>query len=187
MFARRALSHTELAEGSITTMPTPGLREGASRPIQKLAPSRSWKFASAWKKSLSPCTREAEVAAASQWISQAIATTGALEHLTFSTSSSIVSAPRSRRPVRRILELSERSDDPGARVSIGTMHLAKGLEFKAVAVIGCDDEVLPRIEAVADEVDLDDVTKRSANSSTLPAPAPATAYGSAGSAQHPNF
>lgn len=40
------------------------------------------------------------------------------------------------------------------------MHLGKGLEFKAVAVIACDDEVLPlqaRVEAVADEVDLDDV------------------------------
>jgi superfamily I DNA/RNA helicase len=39
-------------------------------------------------------------------------------------------------------------------------HLAKGLEFKAVAVMACDDEVLPlqaRIESVADEVDLDDV------------------------------
>ena len=40
------------------------------------------------------------------------------------------------------------------------MHLAKGLEFKAVAVMACDDEVLPlqsRIESVADEVELDDV------------------------------
>ena len=39
------------------------------------------------------------------------------------------------------------------------MHLAKGLEFKAVAVMACDDDVLPlrsRMEAVADEVELDD-------------------------------
>lgn len=46
------------------------------------------------------------------------------------------------------------------RRSIGIMHLAKGLEFKAVAVMACDDEVLPlqtRIESVADEVELDDV------------------------------
>ena len=58
------------------------------------------------------------------------------------------------------LELSGRGEDRGARVSIGTMHLAKGLEFKAVAVMACDDEVLPlqaRVESVADEVDLDDV------------------------------
>ena len=46
------------------------------------------------------------------------------------------------------------------RVAIGTMHLAKGLEFRAVVVAACDDEVLPlqsRIEAVTDEADLEDV------------------------------
>lgn len=45
-------------------------------------------------------------------------------------------------------------------VSICTMHLAKGLEFRAVAVIACDDEVLPlqsRIEEIADEADLAEV------------------------------
>ena len=39
-------------------------------------------------------------------------------------------------------------------------HLAKGLEFRAVAVIACDDEVLPlqeRIEAVSDDADLEEV------------------------------
>ncbi len=50
------------------------------------------------------------------------------------------------------------SDTP--RVAIGTMHRAKGLEFRAVAVMACEDEVLPlqaRIENVADEADLEDV------------------------------
>ena len=45
------------------------------------------------------------------------------------------------------------------RVTIATMHLAKGLEFRAVVVMACDDEVLPlqaRIESVADEGDLED-------------------------------
>ncbi len=40
------------------------------------------------------------------------------------------------------------------------MHLAKGLEFRAVVVMGCDDEVLPlqqRIEAVTDEADLQEI------------------------------
>ncbi len=40
------------------------------------------------------------------------------------------------------------------------MHLAKGLEFKAVAVMGCDDEVIPsqsRVEGAADEAELDEV------------------------------
>jgi len=45
-------------------------------------------------------------------------------------------------------------------VSIGTMHLAKGLEFRAVAVAACDDEVIPlqsRIEEVGDASDLEEV------------------------------
>ncbi|MFD0986245.1 3'-5' exonuclease [Methyloligella solikamskensis] len=58
------------------------------------------------------------------------------------------------------LELSERVEERNGRVSIGTMHLAKGLEFRAVAVIACDDDILPlqeRIETVADEGELDEV------------------------------
>ena len=45
-------------------------------------------------------------------------------------------------------------------VSISTMHLAKGLEFRAVVVMACDDEVIPlqeRIETVADDTDLEEV------------------------------
>ncbi|MCK5517763.1 MAG: DEAD/DEAH box helicase [Desulfobulbaceae bacterium] len=44
--------------------------------------------------------------------------------------------------------------------SISTMHLAKGLEFRVVVVMACDDEVLPlqeRIETVADDTDLEEV------------------------------
>lgn len=44
--------------------------------------------------------------------------------------------------------------------SIGTMNLAKGLEFRAVVVMACDDEVIPlqeRIEHVSDESDLQEV------------------------------
>jgi len=72
--------------------------------------------------------------------------------------------PRARAAVEAAglswLELSERDQDAGDRVLIGTMHLAKGLEFKAVAVMACDDGVLPlqaRMDAVADETELDDV------------------------------
>ena len=48
---------------------------------------------------------------------------------------------------------------PGS-VSVGTMHLAKGLEFKAVVVMACDDEIIPsqeRISSVVDESDLREV------------------------------
>jgi len=45
-------------------------------------------------------------------------------------------------------------------ISISTMHLAKGLEFRSVVVMACDDEIIPmqqRIEIVADESDLEEV------------------------------
>ena len=56
--------------------------------------------------------------------------------------------------------LDERGDVNYDGVSISTMHLAKGLEFRAVAVMACDDEVIPlqeRIESVADDSDLEEV------------------------------
>lgn len=57
-------------------------------------------------------------------------------------------------------ELSEKFEVVPGKLIIGTMHLAKGLEFRAVAVMACDDEVIPsqaRIEAVADDADLEEV------------------------------
>jgi len=56
--------------------------------------------------------------------------------------------------------LDEHVDTLHGFVSICTMHLAKGLEFRAVVVMACDDEVIPsqqRIESVADEADLEEV------------------------------
>lgn len=57
-------------------------------------------------------------------------------------------------------ELSDRIEITPGKLSIGTMHLAKGLEFRAVAVMACDDEIIPsqeRIENVADDADLEEV------------------------------
>lgn len=45
-------------------------------------------------------------------------------------------------------------------VSITTMHLAKGMEFRVVAVMACDDEVIPsqvRIDTAADEAELTEI------------------------------
>ena len=56
--------------------------------------------------------------------------------------------------------LDERTEKGDSGVSIGTMHRAKGLEFRAVAIMACDDEVIPlqeRIESVADDADLEEV------------------------------
>jgi superfamily I DNA/RNA helicase len=46
------------------------------------------------------------------------------------------------------------------RLTVSTMHRAKGLEFRAVAVMACDENVIPseaRIDAVTDDADLDEV------------------------------
>ena len=56
--------------------------------------------------------------------------------------------------------LDENVETTSGHVSISTMHLAKGLEFRAVVVMACDDEVIPlqkRIETVADDTDLEEV------------------------------
>lgn len=56
--------------------------------------------------------------------------------------------------------LDEHVETVSGYASISTMHLAKGLEFRAVAVMACDDEVIPlqeRIEAVGDDADLKEV------------------------------
>jgi superfamily I DNA/RNA helicase len=56
--------------------------------------------------------------------------------------------------------LDENVQTMSGRVSIGTMHLAKGLEFRSVVVMACDDEVLPlqeRIESIGDDADLAEV------------------------------
>jgi len=56
--------------------------------------------------------------------------------------------------------LDESVETTHGHVSISTMHLAKGLEFRAVAVMACDDEVIPlqeRIQTAADDSDLEEV------------------------------
>ena len=56
--------------------------------------------------------------------------------------------------------LDQKVETTGGFASLGTMHLAKGLEFRAVVVMACDDEIVPlqsRIESVADNADLEEV------------------------------
>ena len=56
--------------------------------------------------------------------------------------------------------LDEHVETLSGHVSISTMHLAKGLEFRAVVVMACDDEIIPlqeRIETVGDDADLQEV------------------------------
>jgi superfamily I DNA/RNA helicase len=56
--------------------------------------------------------------------------------------------------------LDEHVETTSGQLSICTMHLAKVLEFRAVAVMACDDEIIPlqsRIETVAEDSDLEEV------------------------------
>ena len=56
--------------------------------------------------------------------------------------------------------LDERMQSTVGKATACTMHLAKGLEFRAVAVMACDDEIIPsqsRIEQVTDDSDLAEV------------------------------
>jgi len=56
--------------------------------------------------------------------------------------------------------LDEKISTTAGNISLCTMHLAKGLEFRAVSVMACDDEIIPlqdRIERVVDESDLEEV------------------------------
>lgn len=56
--------------------------------------------------------------------------------------------------------LDENLETTHGYLSVSTMHLAKGLEFRAVVVMACDDEVIPsqsRIETVSDDADLEEV------------------------------
>lgn len=63
--------------------------------------------------------------------------------------------PRARAAVAAAArQLTEQAEEAVDRVAIGTMHLAKGLEFKLVIVMACDDEALPlqsRVDEVTDE------------------------------------
>jgi superfamily I DNA/RNA helicase len=108
-------------------------------------------------------TAEAEIAAVSNFIRQSVAD-GILPLEIGVFVRSRGELDRARAAVKLaglgLFELSGEGDNEIGGVSIGTMHLAKGLEFKAVIVMACDHDVLPlqsRIESVADEVKLDDV------------------------------
>lgn len=106
---------------------------------------------------------DAEIAGIAAWIRDKVAEgVGAAEIGIFVRSNRELA--RARAAVKAAghtqLELSERLEDPAGRIAIGTMHLAKGLEYKAIAVIACDDDILPlqeRVETVADASELDEV------------------------------
>lgn len=108
-------------------------------------------------------SQQEEIAAVSKWL-QNLAQAGIKLH-------EIAVFVRSSAELERASEAVTKADMPlqvlddyvesiSGQVSICTMHLAKGLEFKAVVVMACDDEIIPsqaRIEKVGDDADLQEV------------------------------
>ena len=108
-------------------------------------------------------TEREEIDAVSHWIS-ASTKEGLAPHEFGIFVRSLAELPRAREAVKNsglpFKVLDENVETTSGHVSISTMHLAKGLEFRAVAVMACDDEVIPlqeRIESVGDDADLQEV------------------------------
>src|SRR5690606_33439451 len=54
----------------------------------------------------------------------------------------------------------DETETASSKVSVSPMHLAKGLEFRVVVVMACDDETIPsqeRIDQIGDPAELDEV------------------------------
>lgn len=108
-------------------------------------------------------SREAEAGAVGKWLAARVA--GGLkpeELAVFVRSPKEVERARAALKVATLQHkvLDEDVETAAGAVSICTMHLAKGLEFRAVAVMACDDEILPsqeRIESIGDDTDLEEV------------------------------
>lgn len=108
-------------------------------------------------------TPDAEIKAVGQWIAERMAEGVKAEELGV-----FVRSPNELDRARAALEaahvphkvLDDEVETTPGTASIGTMHLAKGLEFRAVVAMACDDEVIPlqeRIESVGDDADLEEV------------------------------
>jgi len=108
-------------------------------------------------------TQPEEMDAVSHWLSASVKD-GLAPHEFGIFVRSQAELPRARNAVKNsglpFKVLDENVETTSGHVSISTMHLAKGLEFRAVAVMACDDEVIPlqeRIESVGDDADLQEV------------------------------
>lgn len=108
-------------------------------------------------------TEQEESTAVGRWISDR-AKEGVVSHEFGVFVRSAAQLPRARLAVEKagipFKILDENVEGTSTYASISTMHLAKGLEFRAVIVMACDDEVIPlqeRIETVGDDTDLQEV------------------------------
>jgi len=108
-------------------------------------------------------TAEDEIKAVSQWLT-ARTKEGIVPHEIGVFVRSAAELDRARSAMKTaglpIKVLDENVETTSGYASISTMHLAKGLEFRTVVVMACDDEVIPlqeRIQTVGDDADLEEV------------------------------
>ena len=108
-------------------------------------------------------TSQEEIKAVSQWLAERVKG-GIVPHEigVFVRSASELSRARAAVEGAKLpyKVLDHNVETTSGKASISTMHFAKGLEFRIVVVMACDDEIVPlqeRIEAVADDADLEEV------------------------------
>lgn len=109
-------------------------------------------------------TQQKEIDAVAAWLADRAKTDGVVPHEIGVFVRSGAELERARAAVTKaglpFKVLDENLEPTSDKTSVCTMHLAKGLEFRVVAVMACDDEIVPlqeRIEAVGDDADLQEV------------------------------
>lgn len=108
-------------------------------------------------------SEQEEIDGVSEWMSER-KKEGVVPHEFAIFVRSVAQIPRARAAAEKanlpFKIIDEKIEPAGNNASISTMHLAKGLEFRAVVVMACDDEVIPlqeRIETIGDDADLQEV------------------------------
>lgn len=106
-------------------------------------------------------SHQSEIHAISVWIQQQVSG-GVGRHEIGIFTRDFDQLVRARKAVQlsdsNVCELSKRQERRENSIRIGTMHLAKGLEFRSVCVMACDDGILPlesRLDLAADEDELE--------------------------------
>jgi len=108
-------------------------------------------------------SQKKEIDAVSKWIKEQIGE-GIVPHEIGVFVRSEAQLPRAQTAIEKskvpFCILDDKVETESGHVSISTMHLAKGLEFRAVCVMACDAEIVPlqeRIEMAGDDAELEEV------------------------------
>lgn len=115
-------------------------------------------------------TPQGEIEALARWLKDVLKDGLAPEEIAIFARTHHLRSERATPALRQLgLDWQELRRDtlPGSgKICMGTMHSAKGLEFRAVALVGCDQSALPllrALEGVADEGDQDQIVEQERN------------------------